>query len=224
MKKILVTCCAAALLFACNNKKADEKGSDAKTADNTEMKAEAKKDDKATENMPPMSDSAMMKAWMDYATPGAMHTWLAKTNGTWEAEVSQWGGKPGEPPTKAKATNVQTSALGGRYVIGKFTTTMMGMPMEGMSTMGYDNVKKMFVSTWIDNMGSGIAHMSGTYDEATKTMNMKGKQTDPIMKSESDLREEMKIIDDNTYFMAMYGTGPDGKEMKFMEGTFKRKK
>jgi Protein of unknown function (DUF1579) len=41
---------------------------------------------------------------------------------------------------------------------------------------------------------------------------------------DSDIRQENKFIDDNTYVMAMYGAGMDGKEMKFMEGTFKRKK
>ena len=41
---------------------------------------------------------------------------------------------------------------------------------------------------------------------------------------ESEIREEMKMIDDNTYTMTMYGAGMDGKEMKFMEGTFKKKK
>jgi hypothetical protein len=38
------------------------------------------------------------------------------------------------------------------------------------------------------------------------------------------MREEMKTIDDNSYWMAIYGAGMDGKEQKFMEGTFKRKK
>jgi Protein of unknown function (DUF1579) len=164
-----------------------------------------------------------MKAWQDFMTPGSMHKWLEKTNGTWEAEVSQWM-DPAAPPTKTKATNVQSSVMGGRYVIGKFTSTMMGQPMEGMSTMGYDNAKKMFISTWVDNLGTGIVQMSGTYDEATKTLNLKGHQTDPMTGKDSEIREEMKMIDDNTYTMTMYGAGMDGKEMKFMEGTFKKKK
>jgi hypothetical protein len=164
-----------------------------------------------------------MKAWQDFMTPGSMHKWMEKTNGTWEAEVSQWM-DPSAPPTKTKATNVQSSVMGGRYVIGKFSSTMMGQPMEGMSTMGYDNAKKMFISTWVDNLGTGIVHMSGTYDEATKILNLKGHQTDPMTGKDSDIREEMKMIDDNTYTMTMYGAGMDGKEMKFMEGTFKRKK
>ena len=171
----------------------------------------------------PPDSAAMMKAWQDFATPGDMHKWMEKTNGTWEAEVSQWM-DPAAPPTKTKATNVQSSVLGGRYVIGKFSSMMMGQPFEGMSTMGYDNAKKMFTSTWVDNMGTGIVHMSGTYDDASKMLNLKGHQTDPMTGKDSDMREEMKMIDDNTYTMAMFGTGMDGKEMKFMEGTFKRKK
>ena len=46
---------------------------------------------------------------------------------------------------------------------------MMGMPFQGMSTMAYDNGKKTFMSTWIDNMGTGILETEGTYDAGTKT-------------------------------------------------------
>lgn len=220
MKRIALTIYSATLLLlSCNNSADDKTKTETASADTTSKMADVKTETAA----PPMDSAAMMKAWMDYATPGAMHTWMAKTNGTWEAEVSQWMDSKA-PPTKAKATNVQTSSMGGRYVIGKFTSNMMGQPFEGMSTMGYDNAKKMFVSTWVDNMSTGITHMTGTYDEATKMMNFKGHQTDPTTGKDSEIREEMKMIDDNTYTMTMYGPGMDGKEMKFMEGTFKKKK
>jgi Protein of unknown function (DUF1579) len=219
MKQFTLALCASSILFfSCNN--SGEKTDAAKTDSATTTEQPVTKD--ATPAAMPDS-AAMMKAWMDFATPGAMHKWMEKTNGTWEAEVSSWMA-PDAPPTKSKATNVQTSFAGGRYVIGKFTGTMMGQPLEGMSTMGYDNAKKMFTSTWMDNMGTGIVHMSGTYNEASKTLNLKGHQTDPMTGKDTDIREEMKMIDDNTYSMTMFGAGMDGKEMKFMEGTFKKKK
>lgn len=168
-------------------------------------------------------DADPMKAWQNFMTPGEHHKKLAKEVGTWEAEVSQWM-DPSAPPTKSKATNVVTMAMNGLYQIGNFSSTMMGMPMKGQSTMGYDNAKKMYVMSWIDNLGSGIVQMSGTYDEATKTLNLKGTQTDPMTGGESAIREEIKYIDNDSYTMTMYGAGMDGKEMKFMEGTFKRKK
>jgi hypothetical protein len=148
---------------------------------------------------------------------------LANEAGTWEGEVSQWM-DPSAPPNKMKATNVVTMSMNGLFQIGNFSTNMMGMPMSGQSTVGYDNAKKMFVLSWIDNLGSGIVRMTGTYDEATKTINMRGTQTDPMTGKDSDIREEIKWHDNDSYTMSMFGAGPDGAEMKFMEGTFKRKK
>jgi hypothetical protein len=114
--------------------------------------------------------------------------------------------------------------LNGLYQEGKLAGNMMGMPFEGKSITGFDNAKKMFVSTWIDNLGSGIIVMTGSYDDATKTLNLKGTQSNPVTGKDSGIREVMKMIDNNTYTLEMYGDGYDGKEVKFMEGTFKRKK
>lgn len=164
-----------------------------------------------------------MKAWQDYMTPGQMHKMLAKETGTWEAEVSQWM-DPTAPPNKMKATNTVTMSMNGLFQIGNFSTSMMGMPMMGQSIVGYDNAKKMFVSSWIDNLGSGIVRMTGNYDEATKTISMKGTQTDPMTGKDSDIRQEIKWHNEDSYTMTLYGAGFDGKEMKFMEGTFIRKK
>ena len=100
----------------------------------------------------------------------------------------------------------------------------MGQPLQGISTMGYDNSKKIFVATWIDNMTTGIAYMTGTYDSTTKTLNLKGYQTNPVNGKDSNLREEMTIIDNDSYSMVLFGDGMDGKETKFMEGIYKRKK
>lgn len=163
-----------------------------------------------------------MKAYQEFMTPGSMHKWMAKFNGTWEADITSYMNPTN--PDKSKATNVTNTIMNGLYSVGDYTGNMMGMPFQGHSIMGYDNAKKIFVNTWIDNMGSGIIYMTGTYNEATKTLHLKGKQTNPIDGKDVDIREEMKIIDDNNYTLVMYGSGTDGKEIKFMEGTFKRKK
>lgn len=200
---------AASLAVSCNNEtKTEPATKDTGSAVNT------------TPVAPPMDSAAMAKAWQDFATPGDMHKWMASHVGTWEAEVSQWMGGP--EPTKSKAKDVVTMSMNGLYQMGYFSSTMMGMPMTGQSTLAYDNAKKQFIMTWIDNLGSGIVIMTGQYDATTKTMNLKGKQTDPTTGSDSDIRQENKYLDDDTYVMAMYGTGQDGKESKFMEGTFKR--
>ena len=162
------------------------------------------------------------KAYMDFMTPGAMHKWMAKFNGEWNVEMTSYMNPAS--PEKSNGTSTLSPMMNGLYQVGDFKATMMGMAFQGHSIMGYDNAKKVFISTWIDNFGSGIIYMTGTYDEATKTLNLKGNQTDPMTGKDSYIREEMKIINDDTYNLLMYGPGPDGKEMLFMSGVFKRKK
>ncbi|MFI5185815.1 MAG: DUF1579 domain-containing protein [Chitinophagales bacterium] len=174
-------------------------------------------------NAQPMDSAAMMKAWQNFMTPGDMQKMLAKSDGVWNEEVSTWM-DPGQPPQKSMSTCTNKMVLNGLYQESVHKGTMMGMPFEGHGTVGYDNAKKVFVSSWIDNMGSGIMYTEGTWDNATKSLVMKGKTTDPMTGKDVGVREVMKFIDDNNQTMEMYGAGPDGKEMKMMEIKFTRKK
>jgi hypothetical protein len=203
-----------AILFACNNeKKADENKAAEPAAATTETKAEP---------APAIDPAAMDKAMKDFATPGKMHEWLASFNGTWNAEVIGFM-DPTKPDT-SKATQTYSMTLNGLYQDATLSGNMMGMPFEGRSMTGFDNSKKIFVSTWVDNLGSGIIYMTGTYDETTKTLNLKGSQTNPVTGKDSGIREVMRITDANNYILEMYGEGYDGKEAKFMEAKFSRKK
>lgn len=222
MKHFTLTICSAAvLLFSCNNDA--EKTAETKTDTTTTTEQPA-----AKETTPPaaaMPDSAtMMKNWEAYMTPGDVHKMMASWDGTWEAESSSWMA-PGTPPQVSKGSSVNKMAMNGRYQISNHKGTMMGMPFEGMSITGYDNAKKLFVSTWIDNMGTGIMKMEGPWDESTKSMMLSGKCVDPMMGNgkEMEIREVFRIVDEKTQVMEMYGPGQDGKEFKMMEIKFTKK-
>ena len=163
------------------------------------------------------------KAWMAYMTPSAIHKMIAKFNGEWKEDLTMWM-TPGAPPTKSTSTCTNKMILNGLYQESIHTGNFNGMPFEGRGTMGYDNAKKIFVSTWIDNMGSGISYMEGNYDEASKTLTMKGKMVDPTTGKEMQVRQVCKMIDDDNQLVEMYNTGADGKEFKSMEIKLTRKK
>ncbi len=164
-----------------------------------------------------------MKAWMEYMTPGDFHKEMAKWDGEWTEEMLLWM-TPGGEPQKQTSSCVNKMIMGGRYQTSTHTGNFNGMPFEGVSTTGYDNAKKKFVSTWVDNMGTGIMVMEGLWNDNTKTLEMNGKQTDPSTGKEMDVRETFKVIDDNTHKMEMYMKPAGGAEYKSMEITFKRKK
>ncbi|RKS25023.1 uncharacterized protein DUF1579 [Flavobacterium endophyticum] len=172
----------------------------------------------------PMDSIAMQKAWEEYMTPSEMHKKMAADTGTWEEELTFWMGPDDTKPQKSTATANTKMILNGLYQESVHTGNMMGMPFEGRSTLAYDNAAKQYVSTWIDNMGSGIMVMRGNYDEASKTVKMEGEVTDPMTKKVKKIREVITAIDANTQKMEMYDMSPDGKEFKSMEIMMKRKK
>ena len=159
-----------------------------------------------------------MKAWQTYMTPGDIHKMLAKSNGNWNLKVTMWM-DPKAPPMVSKATAHNEMIMGGRYQQSKTKGTMMGKPFEGMGLVGYDNAKKVLVSTWIDNMGTGVMTLEGKLED--KMVNFSGKCVDPITGQDMDVRETMQFIDDNTQKMEMFMT-KDGNEFKTMEIMFTR--
>ncbi len=89
----------------------------------------------------PADSATAMKAWIAYATPGDAHKAMAKSEGSWEGEVSMWMA-PAAPPVTSKSTATNKMTMGGRYQVSSFTGSFMGQPFEGMGIMGYDNTKK----------------------------------------------------------------------------------
>jgi len=162
-----------------------------------------------------------MKAFTNYITPGPIQQMMAKSAGDWTGTVTMWM-QPGAPPTTSTLETTNEMVLGGRYLKGTHKGTMMGMPFEGIGTTGYDNSKKIFVNSWIDNMGTGILYMEGSWDDATKSINLNGKSTDPLTGKDIPTREVWKFVDDTHQELEMYFT-EKGKEFKGMEIKFTKK-
>lgn len=221
MKRLsTIICSAAILLAACNNESKKTEETAGKTDTMTAATAE-----KAPETYTMPDSATAMKNWMDYATPGDVQKMMASWNGTWTGEMTMWE-TPEKPPTKATIKTVNKMIMDGRYQVSSHSGEMMGMPFEGQGTMGYDNAQKIFISTWIDNMGTGVSTLKGPWDAASKSITLTGKMVDPSAGNgrEHNMREVLKIIDDNTQLLEMYYAGPDGKEFKNMEIRFTRKK
>lgn len=213
MKKIASAFCTLSLfaIVACNN--ANENKTEATKTDTT-----ASTTPTTTETAPPphMDSAAMMKMWMEMKTPGDMHKMLAKQDGTWDNEMTMWM-EPGKPPMVSKSTSVNKMIMGGRYQQSNYSGKMMGEPFEGISILGYDNLKKKFVSSWIDNSGTGIMNMEGSYDPATKSITLSGTMPDPATGKDCTMRQVMTMMDDKHCTMEMYNTPAGGKEMKMFE-------
>src|SRR6187402_1842681 len=139
MKRITLTICAATLLLAsCGDEKKPEETINANAT--SSATADSKPQE---ETWVPVDSATAMKAMMDYATPGESHKMLAKSNGTWNGEVTMWMA-PDAPPSTSSNTMRNKMVMNGPYQVSKTKGNMMEMPFNGMTTTGYDNHKKVF--------------------------------------------------------------------------------
>lgn len=176
------------------------------------------KDKKPAKEMDPQ---AMMELYQKLATPGEPHKLFASLTGSWTTTTKEWM-EPGKPPTESTGTADLKMLLDGRFLYQEFTSQMMGQPFSGIGIDGYDNLRKKYVTTWIDTMGTGFFTMEGTASADGKTITLKGQHAEPGG-GQMTHRAVWKIADSNTQTFDMYGTHQGGKEMKMLEIAYSRK-
>ncbi|MCI0587799.1 MAG: DUF1579 domain-containing protein [Planctomycetes bacterium] len=160
---------------------------------------------------------------MEMPKPGPEHAKMAKSVGTWDAEVESMMGGPGAPPMKSKGSEIVKALPGGLWLTSDFQGEFAGMPFHGHGIHGYDTLKKKYVGAWVDNMVTSLATMEGTFDEATKTGTFFMEGPDMTGKVVRHRMVEKWADDDNRTF-EMFSPGPDGKDAMGMRITYKRRK
>jgi hypothetical protein len=172
----------------------------------------------------------MMKQMMEMSKLNENHKVLTDLDGNWNYTIKFWmNPDPNAPPQQSKGAATRKSVMGGRFVVmdvsGKMQMPgedgkMKDMQFKGMGVEGYDNVKKKFVSSWIDNMGTGIQFSDGTYDPATKTLTYTS-EMEPVPGMKTPVREVIKVADNNHMTLEWY-ENHGGQEKKTMEINYTR--
>ena len=171
---------------------------------------------------PTAEQKAMMEKMTKAATPGPQHAMLMKMAGEWNATV-KYQMDPSQPWQEEHSTST-VSNLMDRYSQEVTNGSMMGQPFSGMGITGYDNVLGKYVSTWVDNMGTGIMTSTGTPDASGKVINWVGSMSDPLTGKATKERMVTTFVDDDHHTFEMYTMPPGAKkEMKTMVIEYSRK-
>jgi hypothetical protein len=204
------------------------RGATATTVPDTSLSSSSTSNAPASAGQP--SEAEMMKMMMELSKLNENHKLLGQLAGTWSFVTKLWM-DPSKPPQESKGTGVRKAIMDGRFYImdvsGRLAFPgpdgkMMDMDFKGMSLEAYDNAKQKFVSTWVDNMGTGIMMSEGTYDAASKTFTHTGEYLmAPGMKQK--IRETVKIVDNDHHMMEWF-EDRGGEQVKTMEIAYTRKK
>jgi len=159
----------------------------------------------------------------EFARPGPAHKVLESRVGNWTTLLRMWN-EPGSPPSFDAGTAEIKWILGGRYLEISYDGTILREPFQGVGHTGFDNLKQEYVSTWIDNAGTGINHSEGTFDAATQSITYTGECPDTNEWKYVKCRTVEKQIDADHWAQQMYTAGPDGSEFLCVDITFTRAK
>lgn len=158
-----------------------------------------------------------MKAYEEISKPGEEHARLEPMVGSWEQTVRMYMA-PGTEPMVSSSTSEAEWTLDGRWIEETYTGSMMGQPFHGRNLIGYDKFNDQYVAVWFDNMSTAPMISTGTWSDATNSLEMSGTFDDP-MTEQADVafRTVTHWKDGDTLVYEMYMPGPDGAEFKAME-------
>ncbi len=164
---------------------------------------------------------AMMQGFMKNAAPGPFHAHLKPLVGSWKTTSKFWMAV-GAEPSVSEGTAERKLILGGRYLQEHYNSTVMAMPFQGFGMVGYDNMKKQYVSIWMDTMSTTVMVDRGTCDPSGKVFTYHGEMDDPFTGIHKKYRTVLRVINNDKHMLEMFETAPGEKERQSMEIIYTR--
>lgn len=155
--------------------------------------------------------------------PAREHEWLKQLAGEWDSKIEATM-EPGKPPLKCEGTEF-ARAVGGFWIVAEHRNVVMGQPMTGVMTVGYDPEKKKYIGTWVDSGSHHLWRYEGTVDAAGKTLTLEAEGPNPMAQGKmAKFRDSVEVKDKDHKVLRSAIQTDDGKWVTFMTGNYTRKK
>lgn len=164
-----------------------------------------------------------LQTLLSYSAPGPSHAALGRLAGTWNFQDAKL--------SFVKGTLVREAMFEGRFYNVKITGGKLKIPVgggamkeenyQGAQLEGYDNVRKQYITTAVNNhIGSDIQIETGSYDAAKNTFTYTW---------ESELLPGMKVtgsrvvtIKDADHYVELYFEVHDGRQVQVRQLDYTR--
>ncbi len=210
VRKFLLFGIISTLCYSCNTQSVNPPTQSLKT-----------QEQKKTVKVVTYDSATTAQKWETYITPSKTHLFLKKMEGKWSHQSKIWVDSKANP-IDAKGQCIRKMLLGDRYLQTTFKTFINKTPLEGIVTVGFDNASKKYVSTWIDNLGTGMMYLEGEYDSTDKRIEYEGSIADPISGKDRKIKQYVYYKDVDHQYIEMYEQPEGEDEFKSMEITMVR--
>ncbi len=173
----------------------------------------------------------MMEIHKKATTPGPAHKALEAFIGEWKTTMTVWMGGPESPATTIEA-GISTNEwlMDGRWLkletkAEKIDNPMMAafMPTHSVALLGYDNIKKKYVYTVVDNASTQMLRTLGVPERDGSAIVFYGEIDEPMM-SEYDkpVKAAIRFKGKDKIVMEIYDLGMGEKNNKVVETVWTR--
>lgn len=126
-----------------------------------------------------MDMAEMMANYAEMQKPGEHHADMAYFEGIWDCTVTFSMG-PGQPEMTSRGVATYAWKFDGRWMEQSYQGEMMGQPFQGFGLMGYDNYRKQYLGTWIDDLSTSMLVSAGSTMPGSNQIVMFGKMDEPM--------------------------------------------
>ena len=165
-----------------------------------------------------MSDSE------DQSDPGLgaspEHAEVRRKAGKWKVRCTYYMGGDSDP-IEVDGTE-HGEMLGDLWCNSRFEADMLGSPLSGNGSLGYDPVKKKYVGTWKDSATPFLYTFEGDFDPVIQVLEMKGLNYDPVRCCQATYRSRVEFISDSEHVLDLSIDVPEGLPIKVLRYHFKR--
>ncbi|HET9056773.1 MAG TPA: DUF1579 family protein [Chitinophagaceae bacterium] len=125
-------------------------------------------------------DAATQK-YIEAGTPNENHKKLNTMVGKWKTHISELANPSNKDPQPIATGSAEIKWINeGRFLQITTIGKQMGLPFFSLSLLGYDNLRKKYVSFWSDNSSTTFFYSDGFIDASGAVLTLFGKTDDPV--------------------------------------------
>ena len=162
----------------------------------------------------------MTESYPHRYNPGAEHEWLTQGVGIWDVECSYYF-QPGEDPIRASGMD-RVEMIGPYWRRGNFEADLLGTPIVGCVTLGFDPIKARFVETWTDSSNPFLYTYEGELDSESNQLVLEGLNLDPATGKPARYRSVEFLANADERTLDLFVAATDGREMRVLTYSYTR--
>ncbi|MEZ5301893.1 MAG: DUF1579 family protein [Verrucomicrobiales bacterium] len=135
--------------------------------------------------------------------PSEEHSLLLELEGEWDVLCRYFTGD--DDLTIEVEGKESITMLGGFWAVGTLTADVMGTPLHGRSSFGYDPERRVYISTWQDSMNPHFYFFEGQYDMVSGILHLSGRNFDPRRGAASLYRSAVHFTERRAHRQALGG-------------------